>query len=80
MVFVPEGQPDSSQARSAWIEMQRGPRPGGRLKAWSVPEMIGRRNGVPAWASDSASNADAAPETLDTPVEKSASDDVRRLT
>jgi len=25
MVFVPEGQHDSSQARSAWVEMQRGP-------------------------------------------------------
>jgi hypothetical protein len=24
MVFVPEGQPDSSQAQSAWVETQRG--------------------------------------------------------
>jgi hypothetical protein len=38
MVFVPEGQHDSSQARSAWEEMQRGPVPEGRSKAWSVPE------------------------------------------
>jgi hypothetical protein len=38
--FVPEGQPDSSQARSAWVEMQRGPVPEGRSKAWSVPEII----------------------------------------
>ena len=29
MAFVPEGQADSSQARSAWVAMQRGPRPGG---------------------------------------------------
>jgi hypothetical protein len=28
MAFVPEGQADSSQARSAWAAMQRGPVPG----------------------------------------------------
>jgi hypothetical protein len=33
--FVPEGQPDSSQAPSAWVEMQRGPVPEGRSKAQS---------------------------------------------
>ncbi len=32
MVFVPEGQPDSSQARSAWIAMQRRLRPGGTVE------------------------------------------------
>jgi hypothetical protein len=31
MVFVPEGQHDSSQARSAWVAMQR-PRPGGTVE------------------------------------------------
>jgi len=31
MVFVPEGQHDSSQARSAWVAMQKGPVPEGRL-------------------------------------------------
>jgi hypothetical protein len=30
MAFVPEGQDDSSQARSVWIEMQRGPVSEGR--------------------------------------------------
>jgi hypothetical protein len=39
---------DSSQARSAWVEMPRGPVPEGRLKALSVPEVICRRNGAPA--------------------------------
>jgi hypothetical protein len=29
MAFVPEGQADSSQARSAWVAMQRVPRPAG---------------------------------------------------
>ena len=28
MAFVPEGQADRSQARSAWVTMQRGPVPG----------------------------------------------------
>jgi hypothetical protein len=37
MVFVPEGQHDSSQARSAWIVMQRGPVPKGRSKSLAVP-------------------------------------------
>jgi hypothetical protein len=40
MVFVPEGQHDSSQARSAWITMQRGSVPEGRLKSLSVPEIF----------------------------------------
>jgi hypothetical protein len=30
MAFVPEGQADSSQVRSAWVAMQRGPVPEGR--------------------------------------------------
>ena len=39
MAFVPEGQADSSQARSAWVAMQRDPPvPEGRSKSLSVPE------------------------------------------
>jgi hypothetical protein len=38
MAFVPEGQADRSQARSAWVGMQRAPVPEGRPKSWSVPE------------------------------------------
>src|SRR6202166_5372493 len=38
MAFVPEGQADSSQARSAWIAMQKTPVPEGRLKSLSAPE------------------------------------------
>jgi hypothetical protein len=30
--FVPEGQAESSQARSAWVAMQSGPRPGGTVE------------------------------------------------
>jgi hypothetical protein len=38
MVFVPEGQHDRSQVRSAWGAMQRGnPVPEGGLKALLVP-------------------------------------------
>jgi hypothetical protein len=33
MAFVPEGQAESSQARSAWVTIQRGPVPEGRLKS-----------------------------------------------
>ena len=40
MAFVPEGQRDSSQARSAWVAMQRGPVPEGRSKSLSVPEIF----------------------------------------
>ena len=40
MAFVPEGQADSSQARSAWVAMQRGPVPQGRSKSWSVPQIF----------------------------------------
>ena len=35
MAFVPEGQADRSQARSAWVPMQKGPRPGGTVEALS---------------------------------------------
>ena len=38
MAFVPEGQPDSSQARSAWVAMQKGPRPGGTVEVIVSPE------------------------------------------
>ncbi len=37
MYFVPEGQHDSSQARSAWVAMQRGPRPGGTVEVIVSP-------------------------------------------
>jgi hypothetical protein len=40
MAFVPEGQADRSQARSAWVAMQRGPVPEGRSKALSVPQVF----------------------------------------
>ena len=40
MAFVPEGQADSSQARSAWIAMQRDPVPEGRSKSLSVPQIF----------------------------------------
>jgi hypothetical protein len=40
MAFVAEGQADSSQARSAWVAMQRGPVPEGRSKSWSVPQIF----------------------------------------
>src|SRR5271165_6695810 len=36
MAIVPEGQADSSQARSAWVAMQRGAVPEGRSKSLSV--------------------------------------------
>ncbi len=35
MTFVPEGHADSSQARSAWVAMQRAPVPEGRSKGRS---------------------------------------------
>jgi hypothetical protein len=38
--FVPEGQPDSSQARSAWEAMQSGSRPGGTVESLPVPQNI----------------------------------------
>ena len=38
MSFVPEGQHDSSQARSAWDYEENSLVPGGRSKALSVPE------------------------------------------
>jgi hypothetical protein len=40
MAFVPEGQADSSQARSAWLAMQRAPVPEGRSKSLSVPQQF----------------------------------------
>jgi hypothetical protein len=40
MAFVPEGQAHSSQARSAWVAMQRAPVPEGRSKSLSVPEIF----------------------------------------
>ena len=57
MPFVPEGQADSSQAQSAWVAMQRVPRPGGTVEV--MVRDIWRRNGV-----------DAALETLGIPVER----------
>jgi hypothetical protein len=40
MAIVPEGQADSSQARSAWMAMQRVPVPEGRSKSLSVPQIF----------------------------------------
>jgi hypothetical protein len=37
MPFVPEGQADSSQARSAWVAIQRA-RPRGTAESLPVPE------------------------------------------
>jgi hypothetical protein len=39
MTFVPEGQADSSQARSAWV-CREAPRPGGTVEVKSVPEIF----------------------------------------
>jgi hypothetical protein len=41
MVFVPEGQHDSSQARSAWVAMQKGLRPGGTVEVICRPTESG---------------------------------------
>jgi len=40
MYFVPEGQHDSSQVRSAWVAIQKDPVPEGRPKSLSVPEIF----------------------------------------
>jgi hypothetical protein len=57
MYFVPEGQPDSSQVRSAWIPIQKHPRPQGTVEVIVSPIVsprdIYRRN-----------RAHAASETL----------------
>jgi hypothetical protein len=37
MYFVPEGQHDSSQVRSAWIPMQKHPRPRGTVEVMVSP-------------------------------------------
>jgi hypothetical protein len=44
MVFVPEGQPDRSQARSAWDHQENSPVPEERLKSLSVPNGTKLRN------------------------------------
>jgi hypothetical protein len=46
--FVPEGQADRSQARSAWVAMQRAPRPGGTAEV--IVRLIPER--IPAFKSD----------------------------
>jgi len=40
MAFVPEGQTDRSQARSAWAAKQRGPRPGGTVEVIVSPQIF----------------------------------------
>ena len=66
MYFVPEGQHDSSQVRSAWVAIQKDPVPEGRSKSWSVPEIfVVETELMPA------------SETLGIPVEKFGSDGVR---
>jgi hypothetical protein len=57
MAFVPEGQADSSQARSAWIRDAKIPVPEGTGEVVVSPRDICRRNGV-----------HAALETLGIPV------------
>jgi hypothetical protein len=37
MVFVTEGQPDRSKARSAWYDAERQPRPGGTVEVVVSP-------------------------------------------
>ena len=39
-IFVPEGQAASSQARTAWVAMQRDPVAEGRSKSLSVPQIF----------------------------------------
>jgi len=43
MYFVPEGQHDSSQVRSAWVAIQKDPRPGGTAEVIVNPRDICRR-------------------------------------
>ena len=77
--FVPEGQADSSQARSAWAAMQRGPVPKGRPKSWSVPQIFVVET-EPRHEQATARRMlmpHAASETPGLPVEKFGSDDVR---
>ena len=69
MAFVPEGQADSSQARSAWVAMGRGRVPEGRSKSLSVPQIFVVATEPRHVANDSASNAHAASETPGIPVE-----------
>jgi hypothetical protein len=57
MAFVPYGQADRSQARSAWVAAQKGPLPGGTVEV--MVRDIRRRSGV-----------HAALETLGIPVER----------
>jgi hypothetical protein len=59
MAFVPEGQADSKQERSAWVVMQRGPCPGGTVEVVVSPTDFCRRNEVHAGL-----------ETLGIPVER----------
>jgi hypothetical protein len=40
MHFVPEGQPDSSQVRSAWVSIQKDRRPGGTVEVIFSPRDI----------------------------------------
>src|ERR1700722_18260503 len=60
MVFVPEGQSDSSQARSAWVEMLERPRPGGTGEGREV--LGGKCQSAPA--PRAGSKALSVPERL----------------
>ncbi len=40
MYFVPEGQHDRSQVRSAWVAIQKDPVPEGRSNSLSAPEIF----------------------------------------
>jgi hypothetical protein len=56
MAFVPEGQADRSQARSAWV-VAESPVPEGRSKSLSAPNSV-RTGGFPrCLASDVTPNA-----------------------
>jgi hypothetical protein len=48
MAFVPEGQADRSQARSAWVAMQKGTPPGGTAEVIAGPKNFYRRRRAPA--------------------------------
>jgi hypothetical protein len=80
MAFVPEGQADSSQARSAWVAMERGRVPEGRSKSLSVPQIFVVATEPRHVANDSASNAHAASEMPGLPVEKFGSGNCETLT
>jgi hypothetical protein len=69
MAFVPEGQADSSQARSAWSHEKNSPVPAGRLKGSRLRlACVFRRNMHPGGPEPSGGCQAAArrlPDSLD---------------